>query len=197
MKKIIFSILFFLSLLEGNSVSTGDCIVKQNGDMEISFEGYMTDFKVGVTSYFNTFKYTNVSKNPKDIKEFLTGSEVIIDTGDISSSSPDITDAIKSFFFKNLTDDKIIAKVLEVKIGRFLKGNIKLEITLNGVTKNVDTNFYTKKGYLYANGKIDILDFNAKKALDVFAEQSSKRHLNRTWSEVGINFIIPTKIECK
>jgi len=197
MKIVILMMFLLLSYVGAAPVKKQSCTLEQKGDISVVAEGYKTDFRAGVSILFKTFEDLEFSKGSNNIAELLMDSSVVIDSKTLESSKPLIQYNLLNFFFKNLVDGKISAKVVEVKADNNFKGVLTLEIKMNGVTKSSKMRYYTKKHSIYANGEIELLDFKANKALEIFSNVCSKEHLGKTWSEVGVSFEIPTQRVCK
>jgi len=197
MKRVILTMLLLLSFSNAASIEKQSCTLEQKGEFRVVAEGYKTAFRAGVSIFFRKFEHIEFPKNSKSIAEFLTGSSVVIDSKTLDTKNPLMYDNLVNFFFKNLVKNKISAKIVEVKADNNFKGVLTLEIDMNGVTKSVKMRYYSKGLSIYANGEIDLLDFKADKALEIFSKKCSNEHLGKTWSDVGISFEIPTQRVCK
>ncbi len=197
MKKIILAVIFLISLVNSDSFAKDSCTIEQVGDVKVGFEGYKTDFKAGVSSQFKSVKYSVGSKKANNLKELLIGSSVVIDTKNIKSDSAAISENIIKFFFDILESDKIKAEIIDVNATNRRRGNLSVDITMNGVTKRVAMSYVFRENSIFGLGKIDIVDFNAGKALASLNKACFDVHLGKTWEDVGINFEIPVKKVCK
>jgi len=222
-KKIIFLFLFLLSIIDANSInfntqSIDGCILEQEEDIDIYFEGYKTNFKVGVTGRFKNIKYKKNLDNAKNLLELLKNYSAIIDKKSLYTTQNKVSENLLKYFFNILEGDKIEVKILDLKarnhdeviaaaklennkkdkkVFDYKKGSIVLEVKMNNVVKNIDMSYYIKKNILHSTGKLDLLDFNASDALSSLNEACFDQHLGKTWADVSINFMMSIKKVCK
>ena len=199
MKNIILVSILFLLITTPNYFAKENCEIKQTGDAVISFEGYKTIFKAGISFEFSKVEYKAKPNNASNMEEFLSAYDVLIDTNSIRTSKDIIAKNLVEFFFKKLDDDKINAKISTVmpidrKKG---KGKLSLDLTMNSVNKSIEMEYFVKKITVLASGVININDFNASVALSYLNKMCYDVHLGKTWHDVGINFSIPIKKVCK
>ncbi|EQB40721.1 hypothetical protein M947_00280 [Sulfurimonas hongkongensis] len=197
----------FLSLVLAVSVSLaagemgtkkGSCILSQDGSVSVSWEAYKTPKKVGVGGVFDRVTYTAVAPEGNNFREILVGSSVVIETASVNSKHESRDETLVKFFFKQMNDSVIKAKIVDIKSDKRMRGKPKtgemsVEITMNGVTKVVAMKYIFDKGDLSAKGSIDLLDFSANSALSSINKACYDLHEGKTWSDVGIGF--STKIK--
>lgn len=215
MNKIVLIIFCLLSFVNADNLKKEICKMEQVGEIEIVFEGYKTSFKVGVTGGFNKIEYKIDAKDAKNISELLKNYSVIIDKQSVFSTQEPITKNLLKYFFNILKNDKIEAKILDLKAKNhdkviaaakrkedkisfdYKKGSIVLEVKMNNVVKNVDMTYYIKNDTLHSVGKLNLLDFNAADALTSLNKACFDKHLGKTWSDISIKFIVKTQKICK
>ena len=199
MRKIIFTVFFLLSLLDANSFEKDICTLKQVEDIKVTFEGYKTNFKAGVTAKFDKVKYKVGSNSAENVIELLSGYSVEIDKNSVNAGNSLITKSLLRYFFNKIDGDKISAEILGLKpiYYKTKKGSLDLNITMNGITKKVEMFYYKEGDFIYGEGEIDILDFNASKAFESISKACYNKHLGKTWSDVGIDFMIKVESICK
>lgn len=222
-KKIIFILFFALSIsnAEVNTINTENCTLEQVQEIDIYFEGYKTNFKVGIVGRFKDITYIKNSDSAKNILELLKNYKIIIDKKSVYTAQKEVSENLLKYFLNILEGDNIEATIIDLKPSNFKEvneslnkqksrrnktvtkkynydsGDIVLEVNMNGVKKNVDMNFYTKKDILYSTGKLNLLDFNASEALSSLSKACFNQHLGKTWSDINIYFSIKTKKVCK
>jgi hypothetical protein len=92
-----------------------------------------------------------------------------------------------------MSKKNIEAKIIDIKADKRVKnaprtGLVTIEVTMNSQTKKVPMKYTYSKGEFKASGVIDILDFNAKKALTQINKACYDLHQGKTWSDVKIGF---------
>lgn len=192
---------FSVSLASGEmGTNEGSCILSQYGKVSVSWEGYKTRKKIGVGGIFDNVTYTAVAAEGNNFREILVGSSVVIETSSLNSKDEARDKLIDQFFFKQLNDSVIKAKIVDIKSDKRMRGKPKtgemsVEIIMNGVTKTIPMKYVFDNGDFSAKGNIDVLDFSAHKALSAINEAHFDLHLGKTWSDVGIGFFTKIKFE--
>lgn len=199
MKRLVVSLFLFLSVALGVSADqkTG-CILAQKGALEVSWTGYKTDDKIAVGGTFNKVVYTPVAPQGSNFRSILVGSSVTIDTASVNSKNGARDEKLAKFFFGMMSDKNIYAKIVDIRAHKKVRdaprmGVVKVDITMNGITKNIFMTYTFKDGIFEAKGKIDILDFGADNALASINKACFDLHKGKTWSEAEVGF--KTKIE--
>ncbi|MDD2448545.1 MAG: YceI family protein [Sulfurimonas sp.] len=192
---------FSVSLAAGEMGKTkGSCILSQEGNVVVNWESYKTPKKVGVGGSFDKVTYTAAAAEGNNFREILVGSSVVIETPSVNSKHESRDETLVKFFFNQMKDTVIKAKIVDIKSDKRMKGKPKtgemsVEITMNGVTKVVPMKYVFDKGDLSAKGSIDLLDFSASKALSSINEACYDLHEGKTWSDVGISFSTKIKFD--
>ena len=207
MKKIALYIFVAAALFISTSASArGGCELAQVGDVEVTWTGYKTDEKVGVSGGFNGVKYIAVAPSGENFRSILVGSKVLIDTQSVNSKHQERDAKLAKFFFGMMSKNSIEAKIVDMKPHKGEKsdkkakkrartGELSVEIEMNGVKKVVPMSYSFNDDVFEAKGVIDMLDFGASNALSSINKACFDLHKGKTWSEVGISF--KTKIEAK
>lgn len=199
MKKSI--IWAFTALLIATSLGANQksgCVLAQTGSVEVTWTGYKTAKKVGVSGIFDKVAYTPIKKEGENFRSILVGSSVVIDSSSVNSKNESRDEKLAKFFFALMSDKNINAKIVDIKADKIAKnaprtGTVDVEIEMNGVKKVVPMTYSFENDIFEAKGTIDILEFNANKALDGINKACFDLHEGKTWSEAGIGF--KTKIE--
>jgi hypothetical protein len=203
MKKLIFSLIIFYSLVSQTLAST--CL----------YEGQKEGFWFGFTFYGAPDKSYVVTKNTftnyqlTAEKGNLLGAEIKIDPSSLDTSA-DMNNGMGSEWptdfalirnlntvtslFLNFTNPSEI----EAKIVKIDNKKAELAVTMNGVTKNImmDIN-ESNDGLLTGKGTLDILDFNSSVAWTKFEEVCQIAwHRGKSWSTIDLEFRVPVKKSC-
>ena len=145
-----------------------------------------------------TFKDFTV--NSPDNK--LTGTTLEVKLGSVDSSAdknngkggdwPDMIlptrdeNIVKGFVDNLAKKETATAKVVGVDDAK-----VDLEVTLNGVTKVVEMPYTITDGVLTAKGSTDVLDYNASKAFEEFANLCTAAwHYGKSWSDIELTFSV-------
>jgi len=185
---------FSVSLASGEmGTNKGSCILSQDGNVSVGWEAYKTPKKIGVHGTFKNVTYTAVAPEGNNFREILVGSSVVIETLSVKTKF-EHRDALVKFFFEQIPDSVIKAKIVDIKSDKRMRGKPKtgemsVEITMNGVTKIIPMKYIFDNGDLSAKGHIELLDFNAIEAL------STINHDVKIWSDVSIYFSTKIKFE--
>jgi len=196
--KIIVSILLGFMFLNSAELKHTGCDLSQVGEFNVNFEAYKTAAKIGVKGSFDKVDYKAVRATGKNFREIFIGSTVDIETSSVNSKDEERDSKLISFFFNQMDNKNIKAKILDITSDKRIKGKprtgtLLVEVTMNSVTKKVPMNYIYNKGLFNANGVIDIFDFSANKALNSINKACYDLHGGKTWSDVKIRF--STKIE--
>jgi len=199
---------FFISLFLVATVSSaaemgtkgGSCILSQDGAVTVNWTAYKTPSKIGVSGIFDSVKYAAIAPKGNNFREIFVGSSIVIDTASVNSKNSERDIKLVKFFFEQMSSQNIIAKIVDIKSDKRVRGKPKtgtmsVSITMNGVTKNVPMGYIFNKGDLRATGNIDILDFSALKALNSINKACFDLHKGKTWSDVTIGFQTNIKFE--
>ncbi|QOY51873.1 YceI family protein [Candidatus Sulfurimonas baltica] len=190
MKKIILIILLGISLLNAKV-----CKLTQLDEIEFSFSGYKTIYKVPMNATFTSFEYKPAAKEGNTLKALLVGATLIVDKKSVKSSDGAMDETLSLFFFDKLKGDEISAEILDVKMRNSREGTLSVKIGMNGVEKIINMKYYIMRNSLSASGNINILDFDAKDLFSSFSKECFDKHLGKTWSDVTLFYKI--KKVCK
>lgn len=192
---------FSLSLAAGEmGKGKGSCILSQDGAVVVNWEAYKTPQKVGVGGVFDRVTYTAIAPEGNNFREILVGSSVVIETSSVNTKHESRDDTLVKFFFKEMSDPEIKAKIVDIKSDKRIRGKpktgeMRVEITMNKVTKVVPMKYSFDSGELSAKGSIDLLNFSVNKALSSINEACYDLHEGKTWSDVGIGFFTKIKFD--
>ena len=124
----------------------------------------------------------------------------MINTNSVNSKNEGRDLKLVNSFFKMMSGEKIMAKILDIKADKREKGKprtgvISIEIVMNSITKKVPMKYSYDEGKLRAEGFIDLFDFQASKALSAINKACFDLHKGKTWSDVLISFEMNIKAE--
>ncbi|WP_232417864.1 YceI family protein [Methyloversatilis thermotolerans] len=168
-------------------------------------------FKFDFTAYGAKDKSYVVSKNTFNKFELasasgrLLGATIDIDAASVDTSHdlnngsggqwPPTFPAIRNGnvvngLFRNFANPGRIA----AKVSAIDARQLKLDVTMNGVTRAVPMSYKVADGVLSAEGKLDILDFNGAEAFRKFEALCTVAwHKGKSWTDVAIFFTVPVK----
>ena len=194
MKRILVILTMLTSFIQAEiSAPKSGCILSQEGEVTVGWKAYKTSAKIGVSGGFNDVSYTAAAKEGKNFKGILVGSTVIINTNSVNSKNEGRDLKLLNSFFKILSDEKITAKIVDIKtkskeMGKPKTGTLMVDIIMNGITKLSPINYIYDKGIMRGEGFIDLFDFGASKALTSINKACFDLHEGKTWSDVSIEF---------
>ena len=201
MIKLLLSMILLISLGEASQKKPGHCELAQAGKISVNWTAYKTPAKLPVSGAFDKVTYHSVAKSGVNFREIFVGSTLSIDTASINSKNFKRDAKLIKFFFKSMNNTTIKAKITDMKSDKRVKGKPKtgvffIDISMNGVTKNIPLSFSYFDSKLHAEGYIDILDFGASKALESINKACFDLHQGKTWSDVKISFDTAIKALC-
>ncbi|SFV57989.1 hypothetical protein MNB_SV-12-792 [hydrothermal vent metagenome] len=189
MKKTIISLFTLFTFAN----ATGGCILEQSDDINVTWKGYKTFAKLGVSGQFTKVEYTPNKKSGKNFKELFVGSMVHIymnqiDTGDASRDK-----TLVKWFFSKLDGETIEGKIVDIEANRRVgkgarTGMVDVQITMNKKTLIIPMSYYYNKGKFRATGTIDLFDFAGSQALASINKSCYDLHEGKTWNDVTIEF---------
>ncbi len=201
MIKLLISMVLVFAFANASQKRQGHCELSQVGKIKVHWTAYKTPAKLPVGGVFDDVTYRSVAKSGINFREIFVGSTLSIKTQSVNSKNSGRDAKLVKFFFKNMNNTNIKAKITDIKSDKRVKGKPKtgifyVDISMNGITKNIPMNFSYFDGKLHAEGYIDILDFKASKALSSINKACFKLHKGKTWSDVKIGFNTAIKALC-
>ena len=201
MLKLLLSMMLAVTFINASEKKSGHCELSQIGDVKVGWSAYKTPAKLAVSGTFDEVAYRAVAPKGVNFHDIFVGSTLNIDTRSVNSKNASRDMKLVSFFFKQMSSTTIKAKITDIKANKRERGKPRtgtwfVDITMNGVTKNIPMNYTYNEGKLDANGFIDILDFSANKALSSINAACFDLHQGKTWSDVAISFSTGIKALC-
>jgi hypothetical protein len=191
MKKIIV-FAFVASLLivsckkEGKKIE-GPQFSVESKTVTINWTGYKTTSKIPVKGEFKTLEVLNSKEAPTAV-EALNGTKFSIPISSIFSGDDDRDGKLKQLFFGAM--EATLSLTGTVNLNDDGTGSVNL--SMNGVSKNIPITYTVKEQLVEFNGTLDIInDFNAQTALESISKACYDLHkgpdgVSKTWSEVAI-----------
>ena len=152
----------------------------------IEWTAYKTTEKVGVTGHFDVVLVKEAKEDGKTPQEVLEGATIVAVVPSLNSDQIDRDQKLKDILFGNMIDTKEIKGQLH-----FRDGKTYLNLTLNKASKEYEVKSTFENNVFTIDGTIDLLDFNASKALEALNQACLELHkgadgVSKTWSEVHI-----------
>jgi len=201
MIKLLLSMILAITFAHASGKKPGHCELSQIGDVKVGWSAYKTPAKLAVSGTFDEVAYRAVAPKGVNFHDIFVGSTLSIDTKSVNSKNSGRDVTLVESFFKQMNSTTIKAKITAIKPNKRVKGKPKtgtwfVDITMNGVSKNVPMTYIYDDGSLVANGFIDILDFSGSKALSAINTACFEHHKGKTWSDVAISFSTGIKALC-
>lgn len=165
----------------------------------IGFGGYKTTDKKEVKGVFYDFSVdsTVIADTPEEI---FANAEISIPIEGLDTKDVGRNNRIKNSFFGTLESTEFMSG----KIISFNRDSstVKMELTLNAISKEVTLDYLVSGDTLSFDGKIDVFDWNASEALDALNEVCHALHkgpdgVSKTWSEVHLFVSSVVKEACE
>lgn len=179
---------FILAGLLLASSAFGECTYYSE-NANVTWKAFKTYEKIGVGGSFDHAVFS--PKSAKTIEEFLTGSQMTIETATVNSGNPGRDATLVSSFFKIQNVESITAKIVSAKDSK-----AQIDITMNGITKTIPMSYAIQEGKIVGKGVIDLSDFSMLKSLQSINTTCFKLHGGKTWQDVEIGFEIPIANNC-
>jgi polyisoprenoid-binding protein YceI len=201
MIKLFISLIFAATAIFATQLNLqNSCSYSQEGNMVVNFEAYKTPDKIGVKGVFESVDFKPAKLSGDELEDIFVGSSVLIDTKSVNSNNEKRDAKLMKFFFGNLKSEYIKGKITKMQHDKALNGKSKsgvfiVNITMNGVSKDVPMKYTYANDVVTAIGTMDILDFNGNKALSSINEACYDLHKGKTWSDVTIGFSTKVKFE--
>ena len=149
---------------------TNGCILMQEKSMNVNWKAYKTLGKIGVGGKFTDVSYTPNATEGKNFTEILVGSKVVINTTKIDTGNPARDETLVKFFFNQMTDKSINATIKGIKADKRVldkprTGIVEVMIEMNKKSLVIPMKYSYANESFQATGTIDLLDFDASKAL--------------------------------
>ena len=183
MKRIIFLFLTMTAVL-----FAGQCRYEAK-QLEVEWKAYKTPLKIGVGGTFDKVAIEATDKSSE--KSYLETSTVTISTASIDSKNSGRDAKLVKYFFAVQNVKEIKAKVVSVE-----RKLIKVDITMNGVTKTIPMELDYDDDEIEAEGHIDLADFNMLPSLSSITKACYDLHKGKTWQDVEIKFELKTRKYC-
>ncbi len=166
---------------------------------KIGFGGFKTTQKVEVKGYFPKFMIdsTSVADSPEEI---FSNASITIPVDYIETNNIGRNRRIREEYFGNMeATQNITGKILNFNKD---SNQVKIELTINSVSNEVDFDYTVLEDTLSINGTIDILDFDASSALNAINKACEVLHkgadgISKTWSEANIYISTVIKETCE
>jgi len=182
MKKIILTSLLL-------AVSTFAECTYYSENAKVTWKAFKTYEKIGVGGTFDHVVFS--PRSAKTSEEFLVGSNITINTSTVNSGNAGRDATLVASFFKTQNVESITAKIISVKDSK-----AQVDITMNGVTKQIPMSYTIHEGKITGKGVIDLSDFAMLKSLQSINKTCFDLHAGKTWQDVEIGFEIPIANNC-
>lgn len=171
--------LFFIILILSFNALSEECNYKINSnDIKLVWTAFKTPLKKGVPGTFDDYGIQKEFSG-KSLKDLLTSVKFNINTSSVNTNNKSRDAKIAKFFFGNMAGDKISGKFIS-----YSKKVLTVELSMNGVTKEVPMSVTIDKENFEAKGFIDVLDFSLAKSLAGINRACLELHQGKTWSDV-------------
>lgn len=149
-------------------------------DVKLKWTAFKTPLKKGVSGTFNKYGIKKRFQG-KSLKNTLTSVRFNIDASSVNTKHEARDKKLSKFFFALMNGKKISGKMTS-----YNKKVLTVQITMNGVTKDVPLAVKINANEMNASGYIDIFDFSMGKSLNSINKACFKLHQGKTWSDVKL-----------
>ncbi len=161
----------------------------------VFWTGYKTTAKIAVKGRFSQLEIVN-PKEAKTAREAIDGVEFSIPVSSLFSNNESRDTKLKNLFFGVMDNTNSLTGNLHIENDSIALVTLKM----NGISKAVRLNYFIDGQMLSMEGSMNILDWDAAKALTSLHEACKEKHtgedgVSKTWEEVDINVESYLKIE--
>lgn len=166
---------------------------------QVKWTAFKTTSRTGVSGSFKNVEIDG-AKTAESFEELLNGITVTI-----NRRSVDMGDSLKetnlnNFFFDKLINEDFVGAIKSVNENDH---TLTLSLTMNGQTQEIPMVYtHNHNGITKAEGKIDLLAFQAENALGFLNEKCRDLHkgsdgVSKTWPDVELDIQAEIKHECE
>lgn len=169
-----------------------DCLYSiKSEDIKLTWTAFKTPLKKGVPG---TFKKYGIKKQYQGngLKSLLESVSFDIDASSVDTNNPARDKKISKFFFGLMDKTNITGKFKS-----YQKKVLTVNLTMNGVNKDIPMQVITKENEIVATGFIDVLDFSLAKSLAGINKACLELHEGKTWSDVELQLNAKFSKSCK
>ena len=175
-------------------------------NLKFEWTAFKTTEKIAVKGTFDEIKAVNENQ-ASSIPVVLTNTKFEINLNSINSNNVERDEKLREFVFGKMTNSEKFEGTIEACDGDNTKGVLIVNLTMNGVSKQLKMNYYiaeseSKTKLINISGALDLLNWKAEKSVEAINQACLKLHagadgVSKTWSTMEINVIVPLKITCK
>jgi hypothetical protein len=182
------------------SIYAKDCYYTYDSKKtQLEWTAYKFTEKTGVKGTFERIIVQKDKKNSPSITTAMRESTFRISSTHINSGVNDRDDKIRKYFFGSNENTKyLVGSFPEIEEGS--KGNAKMSLSFNGITKNIPISYEIIQNKLKVIGSLDVNDFGMAPGIEKLNEVCNVLHIgkdgvSKLWSEV--DFVINSEFKMK
>ena len=170
-------------------------------DAKPHWTAYKFTEKAAVGGTFNSFKLSD-SRQAPNLMESLKNLSIEIDAASVESNNPSRNKTIAEVYFAKFAPANSIKGTVVSATGDNKQGDMKINIDMNGVAKDVDFKYNVEGTALEANAVIDMMDFKLEGPFKAIHETCKALHTGadgvaKTWTEVALKVSATVDVVCK
>ncbi len=168
--------------------------------VRVAWTAYKTTDKIAVEGVFDTVEITG-AKPAASLAEALEGITVIVNTSSINSANPERDAKIIKFFFGMMSNwEKVIGDIVAVQ-GDENRGEITLDLSLNGITRQIVVPYVQERGVLVFQTEVDLTEWNADSSIASLNRACYDLHtgpdgVSKLWPTVRFEVRAPFEKRC-
>ncbi|XDD51198.1 YceI family protein [Leptospira sp. WS92.C1] len=206
-RTILFYTLILLPFVAGFSqepVKNQSCsYAYDHSSTKFGWKAFKFTEKTGVGGSFDTIEVVGTTAGNSPEKA-LKGLRFKIDPNTVNSGNPERDGKIKGAFFYPLkANGKIEGKVVSATLSSDkTSGKGTIQLSFNGVRKNLDVAFTIQEGTLNATGKLELADWKALSSVEALNKVCTDLHqgkdgVSKLWPDVELTISTKLKVDCK
>lgn len=179
LKTILTAIIALFSM----NVMAESCFQITQKDIELKWTAFKTPSKAGVGGTFSKIQLSGELKG-KTIANVVEKTTFEIDAKSVNTNNPERDGKLVANIFNTIKGKKIAGKFTKMA-----KDTLTVQITMNGVTKEVPMSFKLNNNAIMANGYIDMFDFTMQPQVAAINKACYELHEGKTWSDVALTVL--------
>ena len=168
--------------------------------IKVHWTAFKTTKRIGVKGTFDDVK-AETKVNAKSISNMINATTFLIHTSSVNSNNEGRDKKLVEFFFGKFASTDI-AGLMQSALGDNMKGEGNINLTMNGMAKDVPYTYTVEGDILKVHTVIDTDKWNGQKAIASINKACKDKHtgadgVSKTWNDVDVVVEVPFTRNCK
>ncbi len=181
----------FFTLIMAVVAANANVSMSQKGEVAIFFKAYKTPSKTPIDGQFEKVKFRPASSSAQTLGEIFVNSYIDIESKSAVVKTKEKENELLKYCFDTMTIHDIKAKITDMKPNKSTNSKVRtgkffVNISMNGVLRNIPMDYIFKNGTITINGVIDLHEFNAGLIHELVNQEFDRQHQERLSQKVEI-----------